>query len=82
MGKKKKQGKAQDEKHRDFIRVVTPRVKKALKAIGLIGNQAGSAYVSTQDERHKIFGTLHEAVSAVEKRYSNKGSEDVDFSLN
>lgn len=81
MGKKKKKGKSQDEKHRDFVRVVTPRVKKALKAIGLIGNQAGAAYVSTEDEIHQIFGALHEAVSATEKRYTSGDKQEIDFSL-
>lgn len=81
MAKKQKKGKTQDEKHKDFIRVVTPRVKKALKAIALVGNQSGSAYVSTEDEVHKIFGTLHDEVSKAEKRYQNGGKEDVDFSL-
>ena len=81
MGKKRKASKPAEDKHEKFVRVVTPRVKKALKAIGLIGNQSGSAYEYTQDEVHKIFGTLHETVSAVEKRYQAKGKQEIDFSL-
>lgn len=82
MSKKTKNSKPVEDKHDKFKRVVTPRVKKALKAISLIGNQSGSAYSYTQDEIHKIFGTLHEAVSAVEKRYASSGKQEVDFSLN
>ena len=81
MGKKKKKGKTQDEKHRDFVRVVTPRVKKALKAIALIGNQAGSAYSYTENDVGLIITSLRVAVDAVEKRYSSSGVQDVDFSL-
>lgn len=81
MAKKQKKGKSQDEKHKDFVRVVTPRVKKALKAIGLIGNQAGSAYVSTEDEIKSIFDALRKMVDATEKRYTSGDTQDVDFSL-
>lgn len=81
MGKKQKKGKSQDEKHKDFIRVVTPRVQKALKAIGLIGNQAGSAYVSTADEVDSIFNALRKMVDSTEKRYTSGDKQDADFSL-
>lgn len=81
MGKKKKAAKPTEDKHEKFVRVVTPRVKKALKAIALIGNQAGSGYEHTEDEVHTIFGRLHEAVSAVEKKYTSGGKHEVDFSL-
>ncbi|MBA7590678.1 hypothetical protein ES708_32806 [subsurface metagenome] len=81
MGKKKKQGKTQDEKHKDFIRVVTPRVKKAIKAIKLIGNQSGSAYVSTEDEVKVIFSALRKKVDDTEKCYTSGGKQEVDFSL-
>lgn len=81
MGKKQKKGKSQDEKHEDFIRVVTPRVKKALRAIGLIGNQAGSAYVSTEDEVKSIFDVLRKMIDATEKRYTSGDTQDVDFLL-
>lgn len=81
MGKKKKKGKTQDEKHRDFVRVVTPRVKKAIKAIGLIGNQSGLAYVFTEDEVHLIFKALHDKVDETNKLYTSGGKQEVDFSL-
>jgi len=81
MGKKRKKTKTQDEKHADFKRVVTPRVKKALKAIGLIGNQSGSAYAHTEDEIDVIFTALRKKVDAAEKCYKDGGKQDVDFSL-
>lgn len=81
MAKKKTKGKTQDEKHKDFVRVVTPRVKKALKAIALIGNQSGAAYAYTEDEVTKIFGTLQDEIAKAEKRYQGGDSQEVDFSL-
>jgi len=81
MAKKKKQGKSQEEKRADFKRVVTPRVKKALKAIKLIGNQSGSAYSYTQDDVANIMTALRLEIDAVEKRYAGDGKADIDFVL-
>jgi len=81
MGKKNKKGKTEAEKRADFKRVVTPRVKKALKAISLIGNQAGSAYSYTEDDVSFIMAALRNKVDAVEKRYLGGGKQEVDFSL-
>lgn len=78
MGKKKKSEKPAADKHADFLRVVTPRVRKALKVIGLIGNQAGAAYAPTEAEVADMFAALRKKVDATEKRYlsSEKQAED------
>lgn len=83
MAKRKKSnsGKPSEDKHERFKRVVTPRVKKAIKAIGLIGNQAGSAYEYTEQDIAYIMGSLRGACDAVEKRYTSSGKQEVDFTL-
>ena len=81
MAKKKKVSKPAEDKHEKFKRVVTPRVKKALKAIALIGNQAGSAYAPTDDEVAHIFAVLYKKLEETEKRYSSTGHTAEDFSL-
>jgi len=81
MGKKKKAPKTSEEKAADFKRVVTPRVKKALKAIRLIGNQSGSAYKYKDEQVANIIAALRKEVDAVEKRYAGSDAQDADFSL-
>lgn len=81
MGKKKKAAKPTEDKHEKFVRVVTPRVKKALKAIALIGNQSGAAYEYTEDDVVHIIGRLSDAVLDVKKRYMSSGKQEVEFSL-
>lgn len=81
MGKKRNKDKPAEDKHEKFVRVVSPRVKKALKAISLIGNQAGSAYSYTEQDIAYIMGALRGACDAVEKRYASSGKQEVDFSL-
>jgi len=79
--KKRNSSEPAEDKHDKFKRVVTPRIKKALKAISLIGNQAGSAYEYTPDDVANIITALRLAVDAVEKRYASTGKQEVDFAL-
>jgi len=81
MGKNKGKDKPQEDKHAKFKRVVTPRMNKALKAIGLVGNQAGAAYAPAKEDVAHIITTLHEAVDKVEKMYTAKGSAKGSFTL-
>lgn len=81
MAKRKKSDKPAEDKRVKFKRVVTPRVQKALKYIALIGNQSGSAYSYTENDVGIIITSLRVAVDALEKRYRQKGTEQVDFSL-
>ena len=78
MGKKKKAEKPAEDKHAKFLRVVLPRVRKALKAIGLIGNQAGAAYAPTAAEVADMFAALRKKVDATEKCYLNSGQQAED----
>ncbi|MCJ7828821.1 MAG: hypothetical protein MUP81_03655 [Dehalococcoidia bacterium] len=61
-----------------FVRVVKPRVNKALKAITLIGNCAGSGYIFTQPQKDDIFKALHSAITDLEGKFSGmKKSQSV-----
>lgn len=81
MAKNKNKSKPQEDKHAKFKRVVTPRVNKAIKAIELVGNQAGVAYAPTKDDIANIISVLHEAVDKVDKVYNTKGSAKGSFTL-
>jgi len=71
-----------DESKKDrFKRVVTPRVNKALKAIGLVGNQAGAAYEYTPKDIGTIIAALSKAVADVQAQYSAQGKADAGFKL-
>lgn len=81
MGKKKKVEKPSEDKHEKFIRVVTPRVGKALKAIALIANQAGIGYSYTEDDVAQIITALRDAIDNVEGCYLSKNKQIVEFSF-
>lgn len=81
MAKKKNTIPKSETKREKFKRVVTPRVNKAIKVIGLVGNQAGAAYEYTDDDVTYIIEALHDAVEIVENKYRGKGSADAGFKL-
>jgi len=81
MGKRKKSDKPPADKHADFIRVVTPRVNKALKAIGLIANQAGAAYAPTEEEVADMFAVIRKKVTDTEKAYQKGQAQDAAFAF-
>jgi len=81
MAKNKNKNKPTEDKHVKFKRVVTPRVNKALKAISLVGNQAGAAYAPAKEDIANIITALHEEVDKVEKMYTTKGTAKGSFSL-
>lgn len=61
-----------DKKRADFVRVVTPRVTKAIKAIGLIANCSGANYLYTDEQAGQVIKVLNEAVNAVAEAYVKK----------
>lgn len=69
------------DKHESFIRVCTPRLNKALKAIGLLANQAGAAYAPTEPEVAQMFTALRKKVNETEKVYTGGSSKDSGFSF-
>lgn len=64
-----------------FRKVVTPRVGKALKAIGLIGNCASDNYLSTPGQVGAILASLQHAVDTVAERYKDQGEKRSAFEL-
>jgi len=81
MAKKKASIPKNESKRDRFKRVVTPRVNKALKMIGLVGNQAGTAYEYTSNDIEEIMSVLREKVDAVENQYMGKGKAESGFKL-
>lgn len=79
---KRKQNVPKDESKRDkFKRVVEPRVRKAIKTIGLIGNCAGGGYEYTPDDIAHILAALMKAHNQLEKTYQTKGAQQSEFDL-
>lgn len=71
-----------DESKRDtFKRIVQPRVRKAIKAIRLIGNCSGSAYEYTEKDVAGIVAALNTEIEGVVARYQSTGVSDVSFNL-
>lgn len=70
-----------ETKNERFIRVVTPRVSRALKAISLIGMCTGSAYEYTDANKQKIFDALIDGVGAVKSKYDGKQKADTSFKM-
>jgi len=81
MSKKKNNSNKPVDKHADFLRVQTPRVNKALKAIELLANGAGAAYAPTKPEVADMFATIRSKVDTVEKCYTEGASIQGGFSF-
>lgn len=59
-----------ERENRDrFVRVAPPRVDRALHALDLIENTAGSGYVYKPDEAQRIVGVLRDKVDAIEAKF-------------
>lgn len=69
------------EKQVTFIRVVTPRVTKALKAIKLIGNCSASNYVFSPEQVIAIIAALRDAVQNIANAFDKKVDKQQEFSL-
>lgn len=85
MAKKSTRSKAnipKDESKGDrFVRVVTSRVGKAVKAIKMIGYCSGSTYESTAKQQDAIYRALVEAVNDVNDRFKSKTEPTADFTF-
>ena len=62
-----------------FIRVVTPRVNKAVKAIDVIGFCTGSAYEHTPAQVKQIHDVLAESLSRLGKKFIGQAGGDAGF---
>lgn len=81
MAKRKKSVPKDETKRDKFKRIVEPRVRKALKAIRLVGNCSGSAYEYTEDDVHLIMMSIEESLRQLQQSYQTKGVQDIDFNL-
>lgn len=64
-----------------FIRVVTPRVAKAVKAITVIGYCAGAPYEYNQKQLEQIVGALTDAQNELIAKFAGKKSAEEAFSF-
>lgn len=62
-----------------FVRVVTPRVIKAVKTISVVGYCAGSAYEYTPQQITQIVDVLLEAVERVNNQFEGKAKSEGTF---
>lgn len=85
MGKRKtrsKQDIPKDESKADrFIRVVTPRVGKAVKAIRQISYCAGSGYEHSDEQLKQILDILDTARNALADAYSKPRNTESEFTF-
>ena len=85
MAKKTNKGKAvipTDESKADrFIRVVQPRVAKAVKSISTIGFCAGASYEYTEDQIKQIAETLIVSLRALQATFVGKGEVSGGFTF-
>jgi len=70
-----------DVKRAAFIKVVSPRVGRALKAIRLIANCASANYNYTPEQAACIVTALEGAVQGVKDVYAKKALKQDGFSL-
>ena len=70
-----------ESKQARFIRVVSPRVNKAVKAISVLGFCAGSTYEYTPDQATQIIETLLQAVTALDNKFMSKANKQDSFSF-
>lgn len=69
-----------DESKADrFVRVVTPRIVKAVKSISVVGYCAGSTYEYTPKQIQQIVDVLLDAVEGVNKKFTVKTVAEREF---
>lgn len=81
MAKGKQKPPKDETKKAKFKRVVEPRVRKALKAIRLIGNCSGSAYEYTTNDVINIAAVLQKEIEQLDTRFTSKGAAAIEFNL-
>lgn len=62
----------EESKAERFVRVVTPRVVKAIKSISVVGYCAGSTYEYTPQQVKQIVDVLLDAVEGVNNKFAAK----------
>lgn len=71
-----------DESKSDrFIRVVTPRINKAIKSIKVIGYCASSTYEYTPQQVAKIVSVLQDAINAIDDKFAKRTDKAGEFAF-
>ena len=71
-----------EDKHDKFVRLVEPRVARAIKAIELIGNLSSrSSYTYSDEEAGQVFEALETALATCKSRFVTKHVEVSVFKL-
>lgn len=68
-----------ETKEAKFTRIVLPRVNKAVKSIGLIGNCAGPGYANTPEQAEEIMIALTDALTALATKFRSAKSSAQEF---
>ncbi|MBA7673467.1 hypothetical protein ES703_81665 [subsurface metagenome] len=77
---RRKQNIPKDESKGDrFVRVVTPRVGKAIKAINQISLCAGTTYESTPKQQQDIYKALDRAFQSMRAAFEKKTEPTAGF---
>lgn len=83
MDKKKERSKksipVNESKADRFVRVVTPRIARAIKAITVIGYCASSVYEYKPEQVAQIQLALTEALALMKDRFSSKKAVGTEF---
>ena len=79
--RRKQEIKEGESKAERFIRVVSPRVNKAVKAIKVVGYCSGSTYEWSPAQIKQIFDVLRSAVDSVAGRFESKPQADATFAF-
>lgn len=80
--KRKKQNIPKDENSVDrFVRVVTPRVAKAVKSIRVVGYCAGAGYEYTPAQVQQITDALTTAIRTLQERFATKKGGQEGFAF-
>lgn len=78
--KRRRQNIPKDEdKSQRFVRVVSPRVDKAVKAIKQIALCAGKTYEYTPQQANQIKGTLMKELTILSSAFEKKAQADTGF---
>lgn len=85
MSEKKKRSRVQipekESKADRFIRVVTPRVVRAMKSIRVIGYCSGAAYDFTPQAVEQIVDALANELKVMGDKFSSKSSAVSEFTI-
>jgi len=63
-----------ENKRDKFLRLVNPRVNRAVHSIGLIGNCASSAYEFSEADVAKVIAAINAATQTLAERFAGKTS--------